>query len=617
MNLMSIDGIAKYVRDQALFADVVLGIDHSDKIGFIGPNGAGKSTLMNILSGNLHPDEGEITRNNDLRISMLEQLPRLEPDVSIRDQLYLSDDPRILLLKEYHRAAEIGSADLEDLTHRVEQEGCWTLEKEYLSYLTELGIDDPDQKGGTLSGGMVKKVAMARMMASGANLLFLDEPTNHLDIDTIEWLETWLRKTRAAFVMVTHDRYFLDSVCNAIMELDRQRIYKYPGNFSVSLKKKRERLDREAREQNRIEAILKMELAWLAQGPKARSTKDKKRKMKIESLMDSRVEAQQQMAEFTSGNRRLGKRIVDLIKVEKHYGDRQIITPFTYRFKKGERIGIIGPNGSGKTTFLDLLTERLPIDEGRIEKGVNTHFGYFDQMSRPMNPEQTLLDYIREISDRITLPDGSQVSAAGYLERFLFTSSLHRQKIKRLSGGERRRLYLARVLMDNPNFLILDEPTNDLDMETLELLEDSIDKFEGCLLIVSHDRAFLDRTTDYLFVFKGDGTILGFSGSYSDYREARREEEREAELAAKRVEPPAGKQINREKKGLSFKEKQELDSLTEKIMELEEEKSLLEERFGTETDPEKLAEATKRYKELEIELVTAEERWSELAEAEG
>ncbi len=617
MNLMSIDGVAKHVRDQTLFSEVVFGIEHTDKIGFIGPNGAGKSTLMNILAGRLKADEGEITRNNDLRISVLEQLPKLEPDTSIRDQLYLSDDPRIQLLKEYHRAAADGSPDLEELTHRVEHEGCWTLEKEYLSYLTELGITDPDQKGGTLSGGMVKKVAMARMMASGANLLFLDEPTNHLDIDTIEWLETWLRKTRAAFVMVTHDRYFLDSVCNTIMELDRQKIYKYTGNFSVSLKKKRERLDREAREQNRIEAILKMELAWLAQGPKARSTKDKKRKMNIENLMDSRVEVQQQMAEFTSGNRRLGKRIIDLIKAEKSYGERQIITPFTYRFKKGERIGIIGPNGSGKTTFLDLITERLPIDGGRIEKGVNTHFGYFDQMSRPMNPEVTLLDYIREVSDRISLPDGSQVSASGYLERFLFSSSIHRQKIKRLSGGERRRLYLARVLMDNPNFLILDEPTNDLDMDTLDLLEDYVDKFDGCLLIVSHDRAFLDRTTDYLFVFKGDGAILGFSGNYSDYREARKEEEREAELSARKVEPPAGKQVNREKKGLNFKEKRELESLTEEIMVLEEEKAGLEVLFVNETDPEKLAEATKRYKEIEELIPAKEERWAELAEREG
>ncbi|MDC7219114.1 MAG: ABC-F family ATP-binding cassette domain-containing protein [Spirochaetales bacterium] len=617
MNLMSIDGIAKYVRDQALFSDVVFGIDHSDKIGFIGPNGAGKSTLMNILTGKLPHDEGEITRNNDLRISILEQLPQLQPDLSIREQLYLSDDPRVQLLKDYHRAAEEGSDDLEELTHRVEQEGCWTLEKEYLSYLTELGITDTEQLGGTLSGGMTKKVAMARMMASGANLLFLDEPTNHLDIDTIEWLETWLRKTRAAFVMVTHDRYFLDSVCNTIMELDRKKIYKYPGSYSVALKKKRERLDREAREQSRIEAILKMEMAWLAQGPKARASKDKKRKMNIENLMDSRVEAQQQMAEFTSGNRRLGKRIIDMVKVEKHYGDRQVIAPFSYRFKKGERIGIIGPNGSGKTTFLDMITERLPIDSGRIERGVNTHFGYFDQMSRPMNPEQTLLDYIREISDRITMPDGSQLSAAGYLERFLFTSSIHRQKIKRLSGGERRRLYLARVLMDSPNFLILDEPTNDLDMDTLDLLEEYVDKFDGCLLIVSHDRAFLDRTTDYLFVFKGDGNILGFSGSYSDYREARREEEREAELAARKTEPPAGKQVNREKKGLSFKEKRELESLTEEIMVLEEEKTELEGLFSTETDAEKLGEATKRYNELGELIPQKEERWAELAEREG
>jgi ATP-binding cassette subfamily F protein uup len=617
MNLMSIDGVAKYIRDQALFTNVVFGIEHTDKIGFIGPNGAGKSTLMNILSSRLVPDEGEITRNNDLRISMLEQMPLLEPDRSIRDQLFLSDDPRVQLLHEYHRAIDKGSDDLDELTHRVEQEGCWNLEKEYLSYLTELGIDDPEQLGGTLSGGMVKKVAMARMMASGANLLFLDEPTNHLDIDTIEWLEVWLRRTRAAFIMVTHDRYFLESVCNTIMELDQQQIYKYPGSYSQALKKKRERMDRESREQNRIETILKRELVWLARGPKARASKDKKRKMNIESLMDSRVEVQQQMSEFTSSNRRLGKRVMDLIKIEKSYGDNRVISPFSYRFKRGERIGIIGPNGSGKTTFLDILTERVPIDGGRIEKGVNTHFGYFDQMSRPMNLEMTLLDYIREISDRITMPDGGQMGAASYLERFLFTASLHRQKIKRLSGGERRRLYMARVLMDNPNFLILDEPTNDLDMDTLDLLEDYVEQFTGCIIIVSHDRAFLDRTTDYLFVFKGDGSILGFNGNYSDYREARQEEEREKELAARKADPPEGKQVKRENKGLSFKEKRELESLTEEIMALEEEKSTLEAQFTTETDSDKLATATKRYSDLESLIPQKEERWTELAERES
>jgi len=624
MNLISIENLQKTVNSEPLFSDVTFGIDSTEKIGFIGPNGSGKSTLLRILAEELKIDGGQISRNRDLKISFLKQQPVIDKEKSVAHQLYLSPDPRVELLKEYHRVLDATRHDqnalqeLDVLTQRMEEERGWNLEKEYQSYLTELGIVDMEQKAGELSGGMLRKVALARMMASGANLILLDEPTNHLDTETIEWLENWLRKSSISFVMVTHDRYFLDRVCNTILELDRQQIFKYKGNYQESLKRKEERLEQERKAENRRQTILRREMDWLSQGPKARTGRDKHRLGKVLDLMDQDQQDLQRMSEFTAGNRRLGKKILELYGICKSYGDHQVVAPFSYTFKRGERIGVIGPNGAGKTTFLDLITQRLEPDDGRMELGVNTHFGYFDQMSRPMDPENTPLGFIREKADKVEIPGQGWVSAAGYLEQFLFPAETHRIPIARLSGGERRRLYLLKILMDAPNFLILDEPTNDLDLDTLSLLENYVENYNGCLLIVSHDRAFLDRTTDYLFIFDASGRIRGFSGNYSDYREALVEQQREEERQqkAKRKEEST-RVVQRSKKGLSFKEKRERDQLMEEIFALEEEKDALEQSFSDpQIDPNQLEEKNRRYQEVcsAIEQKTA--RWEELAAVE-
>ncbi|MDA3849643.1 MAG: ABC-F family ATP-binding cassette domain-containing protein [Spirochaetaceae bacterium] len=624
MNLLSLENVNKTLNSEALFQEVTLGIDQGDKIGFIGPNGSGKSTFLRLLAGQLEPDGGNISRNRDLKISFLEQQPRIDPELDITSQLYLSRDPRIELLRSYHRAAEeaeLGQGsmnELEDLTHKMDEEQAWNLEKEYLSYLTELGITDLNKRGKELSGGMTRKVGLARMLASGANLIFLDEPTNHLDVDTIEWLENWLYKTNVSFVMVTHDRYFLDRVCNVIMELDRRGIFKYPGNYADSLKRKQERLEQERRAEEKRQTILRRELEWLAQGPKARATRDKKRLGKVLDLMDQETGDLQRMSEFTAGNRRLGKKVLELFRVEKSFGKHRVVAPFSYSFKRGERIGIIGPNGSGKTTFLDLLTGRLDTDGGRIDLGINTHFGYFDQMGRPMDPKTTVLDFIKEKAEKVSLPGGGQMGAAAYLEQFLFPSETHRLAIERLSGGERRRLYLLRILMENPNFLILDEPTNDLDLETLSLLENYVEDYQGCLIIVSHDRAFLDRSTDYLFIFDNQGNIRGFSGNYSDYRETLKEEHRQRELKLKEQKKKIGqKVVNRSKKGLSYKEQIEIEELMERIILAEEEKEVLEGQFSrSDLSPMELQKKNESYKHLLSEIETKTYRWEELAAQE-
>ncbi|MDA3940765.1 MAG: ABC-F family ATP-binding cassette domain-containing protein, partial [Spirochaetia bacterium] len=540
MNLISIENLSKTVNDNPLFQNVTMGIDEGEKIGFIGPNGAGKSTLLHIIAGLLEQDEGNISKNNKLIISMLEQTPVIPKGITIKDFLYYGETPVIKLIAEYHKCLDeysqsesktgedrdhpVGArrAMLENLTEQMDKENGWEIENNYISFLSELKLEHPDQIMDNLSGGMKKKAALARALASKPNLLILDEPTNHLDIEIIEWLEKYLGNANFSFIMVTHDRYFLDSVCTGIMELDKGRIFKYPGNYSTFLERREIRLSTEQNEQARIKSILRRELEWLSRGPKARASKDKKRKMRIEVLMDKKVQKEQENTEFSSSSKRLGKKILELKNIEKSYDDKTIISPFSYKFKKGERIGIIGPNGSGKTTFLNIISGQISADNGKIETGLNTVIGYYDQLSDHLNEAAsknfTVLEYIQETADQITLEDGKIASAAKFLEMFNFPSRMHRTLISILSGGEKRRLFLIKTLIKNPNFLIFDEPTNDLDMDTMRRLEDYVLSFSGSLIVVSHDRAFLDRTTDFLFVFDGEGGVKGFTGNYSEYK---------------------------------------------------------------------------------------------------
>jgi ABC transport system ATP-binding/permease protein len=619
MNLISIEQIAKTLNDDPLFSGVSLGVDEGARIGLIGKNGTGKSTFLRILTGELEPDEGTIARNNLLRVSILEQVPTAPPETTLREYLYLGSGVCLEILRAYHTAmAEYEHHDaharrVAELTEQMDQEQCWSIEHEYLSRLSELGIEELDRPMGELSGGMLKKAALARALSTHPNLLILDEPTNHLDISTIEWLENYLANSTMGFIMVTHDRYFLDAVCSSIFELDDQRIYVYEGNYSTFLERREQRMLEQQRYQDKLANILRTEREWLLRGPKARTTKNKGRIQRAYDLMDQQVQSQQAQAQFSSSDRRLGNKVLELKGITKSYGDTMVVSPFSYSFKRGERIGIVGPNGSGKTTFLDMISGRIPATGGSMELGVNTVFGYYDQMSRPLKDEMTVLAFMEEIAELVTLDDGVRIPAARFLERFGFPTRMHRVEIGRLSGGEKRRLYLVSILIRHPNFLILDEPTNDLDLDTMRRLEEYVQTFSGALLVVSHDRAFLDRTTDYLFVFDGSGSILGVSGSYSDYRayiDQVQEEQKAASVQEKRARP-----VKRDKKGLTFKEKQEYEGLLEEIDALEEQKASLEELFCDPLlDPDRLHRAQKQYRELERLIPEKLDRWEYLAD---
>lgn len=622
MNVVSADTICKRVEEYSLFENVSLGIAEGEKIGFIGPNGSGKSTFLNIIAGTVTPDEGDISRRKGVNISILEQTPFIGDTTTLKEFLFLDNNPKIILAKEYyhyletytHTPAEENQLAL--LQTRMDKAEAWDIESTYFSLLKEFKLPHTDTNMKVLSGGMRKKASLARALAPRPELLLLDEPTNHLDIDVIEWLEQYLREEIPGFLMVTHDRYFLDRVCTHIMEIDKERIYKYAGNYSTFLKRKAERLTIRKNEQLKIETALRRELAWLKRGPRARTGKDKKRKENIENLMNARIEENEESSDFSSSNRRLGKKILELKKVTLSLGGKTVISPFSYSFKKGERIGIIGPNGSGKSSFLDITASRIPPDSGEIDLGINTQIGYYDQLSSPLKGNETPLVFIEKTAERIKLSDGSDISASGFLELFGIPVSIQRNHIATLSGGEKRRLYLVSVLAGSPNFLLMDEPTNDLDIETLEKLEDYITGFQGTVLIVSHDRAFLDRTCDYLFIFKGDGNISGFSGDYSRYRQVSKKETavRQEQQARFSKGKPKVKPVERGK-SLSFKEKQEFEALMEEIQFLEEKKRLLEETF---TDPElnhlEIAEKGQEYEEISNLLDRKSRRWEALAE---
>ncbi len=614
MNILSIENVTKKTDDRTLFQGVSVGVDEGDKIGFISPNGAGKSTFLRILAGEETVDEGTISKNREISIDILEQTPLGEERISLKDFFFRGKSPVTRLLYTYysyldsydHSAA--AEAKLAALTEQMDRAHAWDVENSYRSFLQELGLPEASQSMDTLSGGMKKKAALARVLASRASLLLLDEPTNHLDIDTIEWLERYLKDAPFSFILVTHDRYFLDSVCTHIMEIDRSRIYKYSGSYTTFLQRKNERLTVEQNEQTRIQAILRRELDWLKRGPRARAGKDKKRKAAIQDLMDAQIQQEHESAAFSSSHRRMGKKIMDLKAVSKGFEGKTVLAPFSYSFKKGERIGIIGGNGSGKSTLLNLIAGDLEPDTGSIDRGIHTVVGYYDQLSRPLKREMTVLDFISKSAERILLADGSTVSSSQFLEMFNFPSGMHRLPLSLLSGGEKRRLLLISILAGSPNFLILDEPTNDLDIGTMRKLEEYLLNFPGTLLIVSHDRAFLDRTTDYLFILQGDGSVKGFSGNYSAYRVNTKK------VSPKHTSRRESPEREQKKEQLSFKERKEMERLFQEIDALETEKKQLEERFADPVmTPQELSADNSRYKTILRRINDKTARWEKLA----
>lgn len=528
MNIMTVEHISKSYGEKVLFQDASFGMDERDKIGVVGVNGTGKSTFLRVISGLEQPDGGNIAVNNDARIQYLAQNPEFDPEMKVLQHIFHGNQPEMKAVREYTETMELlelnpGSEELQNRLLRTSQQmdtlQAWQLESEAKNILTRLGITQFEERMGVLSGGQRKRVALAAALIQPCELLILDEPTNHIDNESVEWLEQYLQKRRGALLMITHDRYFLDRVANVMLELDHGRLFRYEANYTRFLELKAEREEREASSEQKRKNLLRNELAWIRRGAKARSTKQKARIERYEQLRDQQPEARSESVEMSVASTRLGKKILELEHLSKSIGSRKLIQDLSYIAVPGDRVGILGPNGSGKSTLLQMITQRVEPDSGSVVLGPTVKLGYFTQEHQEMNESLRVIEYIKEEAEVIRTADGSTITAAQMLERFLFAPNAQWTVISRLSGGEKRRLYLLRVLMSAPNVLLLDEPTNDLDIQTLSVLEEYLDEFPGVVFIVSHDRYFLDRTVDKILAFEGEGQVRVHVGDYSEYAE--------------------------------------------------------------------------------------------------
>lgn len=639
MNLLSINNLSKIGREKPLFTGVTFGIQEGEKAALIGRNGTGKSTLLNTIAGILTPDEGTVVLNKEAGISFLPQNPSYEPEDSIREHIFKSKSKKLEIINEYLEiCAKLGNSKIKDSLQKKYDEimlkmdnlDLWNYESQISSILTTLGITDLERKMQTLSGGMLKKVALAQVLVEDTKLLLLDEPTNHLDITTITWLQNYLHDTKRSVLMVTHDRYFLDAVCNNIYELSRNKLKLYVGNYSEYLEKKETELQIEINTERRIESVLRFERDWLLRGPCARGTKIKARIQRDEQLINREKFQQDKGFTFEVKGKRLGGKVLELHNISKNYPkgfvknsekNIPVIKNFSYKFTKGQKIGIFGDNGSGKSTFLNIITGNLQADSGTVEVGTNTKFGYFNQNPIFKDTNLTVLEYIKETAEHITRNDGQkEISASKFLEEFGFEGKIQYSPVSTLSGGEKKKLYLVRLLLENPNFLILDEPTNDFDIFTMNILEQFLMKYEGCLLLVSHDRYFMDKCADSLFILEDDGNISGFVGKCSEYIEYREEKNRTEKLnkstKEEKTEKNQSSQINQNstKKKLSFKEQKEFEQLDKEILELEKEQKKQENLMNS-SDFSILSKASSDYAKISKLLEEKYARWEELADA--
>lgn len=634
MNLMAIENLAKSYGVRTLFDEVTFGIEVGDRIGLIGVNGTGKSTFLKIIAGLEPADSGKITMGSSVRVEYLPQDPEFNPEASVLEQVFKGASPVMQVLREYEQALAQAQThpqdterqqDLIRLSQQMDAQDAWQLESEAKIILTQLGITDFAARVGDLSGGQRKRIALAGALIHPSDLLILDEPTNHIDTDTVAWLEQYLQKRKGALLMVTHDRYFLDRVATRTIELDKGRLYTYSGSYSLFLERKAEREELAEASERKRQNLLRNELAWIRRGAQARSTKQKARIDRFEQLSARKPDSGDGKLEITAAASRLGKKIIELEHVRKSFGSYTCIRDFSYIVLKDDRIGIVGPNGRGKSTLLNLIAGRLTPDQGAIEVGQTVKIGYFTQENTEMDPDQRVIDYIKEEASILTTSDGGALTAAQLLERFLFPPQLQWMPIAKLSGGEKRRLYLLRVLMSAPNVLLLDEPANDLDIQTLTILEDYLDGFPGAVIAVSHDRFFLDRLAEKIFAFEGDGMVRQYTGNYSEYRETVSLQSADDTVAkakpAEEKKTPAAHREQERPQRFSFKEQREYEQIDGVIAGVEQQLKEVASRIeAAGTDYTALQELLAMQKDLEQKLDELINRWTylnELAETIG
>lgn len=614
MNYLSVENIAKSYGERVLFEHLSFGINKDQKIAFVAKNGSGKTSILNIIAGNDTPDEGHVISRKGIAIAYLAQDNNLDEKLTIEETIFSTENKILPIIQQYEKALQNpNDADAyQKAFELMEQHNAWDFETQYKQILSKLKLNDLHLKVQMLSGGQKKRLALAICLLNKPDLLILDEPTNHLDLEMIEWLEAYFAKEKITLFMVTHDRYFLERVCNEIIELDNGKLYKYKGNYSYYLQNKEERLALEATNLSKAKSLYKKELDWMRRQPKARTTKSKSR---IDDFFQIKKKAHQRRQEhevqLEINMERLGSKIVELHNLKKNFEDKVILNGFDYVFKRGERIGVIGKNGTGKSSFLNILTKKIPLDGGKVVIGETVKFGYYTQKGIQIKEGQKVIDVVKEFGEYIPLTKGRKISAGQLLERFLFNRKKQHDFVEKLSGGEQKRLYLCAVLIQNPNFLILDEPTNDLDVVTLNVLENFLLDYPGNLIVVSHDRYFMDKIVDSLFVFRGDGLVENFPGNYSDFRvyedskpTTSKEQKKESASVAKQA--PKGK--------LSYNEKREFGLLEIDIEKLQKKKKFIEEQFvNDDLSAEEINQKSIELQEIITSIDTKEERWLELS----
>ncbi len=618
MNYLTVENIAKSYGELTLFEGLSFSVHKDQKIAFVAKNGTGKTSILKMLAGFDVPDTGNIIYRKDIKVAFLPQEPILDPELTIEQTIFNADNPVLDIIKNYEKA--LLNPEDEDVYQKafeqMDRHNAWDFETQYKQILFKLKLDNLDQKVSVLSGGQKKRLSLANALINKPDLLILDEPTNHLDLEMIEWLEAFFAKENITLFMVTHDRFFLERVCNEIIELDHGELYSYKGNYSYYLEKKEERIAREQVETGKAKQLFKKELVWMRRQPKARTTKSKSR---IDDFTEIKHKASQRrkdhVVELELNMERLGSKIVELVKLSKSFKDKVILDNFDYNFQRGERVGIIGKNGTGKSTFLNMLTQTTAPDSGKILIGETVKFGYYTQAGITPKPDQKVIDVVRDFGDYIPLKKGRQISAQQLLERFLFDRKKQYDFVEKLSGGERKRLYICTILIQNPNFLILDEPTNDLDIVTLNVLEDFLLDFPGCLIVVSHDRYFMDKIVDHLLVFKGEGEVENFPGNYTDYRIYEDSKAPESDTDAEDKKEKKNWKKDSSKAALSYNEQKEYKNLESKIKSLEFDKKEIEQKFlNPDLSQDQITELSAKIQKIIDSIEEKEMRWLELSE---